>query len=272
MNIRCNDVNYHVEIVGEGEPLLLLHGFTGNHSTWRETIRALSHQYMCIMPDIIGHGKTDHPHTKERYAIEEVARDLLSILQALNISKTHVLGYSMGGRLALTFAILHHEYVQTLVLESASPGLATEEERVSRSQSDRALAERINREGIAKFVDYWQSIPLFQSQQSLPNDVKQKINNQRLTNSEIGLASSLLGMGTGSQPSWWGQLYSLTFPVFLITGEYDEKYCRIANEMMKSIDQCEWQVVQQVGHAIHVENPEMFGKIVSEFVEKWRVK
>ncbi|WP_042345111.1 2-succinyl-6-hydroxy-2,4-cyclohexadiene-1-carboxylate synthase [Bacillus massiliigorillae] len=271
MNIQCNDISYHVEIVGQGEPLLLLHGFTGDYSTWKETIQSLSKRYMCIMPDIIGHGQTDHPNTKQRYAIEEVANDLRNILQTLKITKAHVLGYSMGGRLALTFAILHHEWVQTLILESASPGLATEVERLSRRQSDGALAERIIREGMAKFVDYWQGIPLFESQRLLAKDVREKIKNQRLTNSEIGLANSLLGMGTGSQPSWWDDIDSITNPVLLVTGEFDEKYCRIANEMKQRIENCDWQVVKQVGHAIHVENPEKFGKIVSEFVEKWRV-
>lgn len=270
MKIVSNDVTYHVEVVGEGEPLMLLHGFTGSESTWNQTIKEISKHYMCVMPDIIGHGKTDHPMDPTRYHIEAVANDLRHILQALNIEKAHVLGYSMGGRLALTFALLHSDCVQTLTLESASPGLALEEERRTRRNSDALLAERILNEGMAKFVDYWQNIPLFQSQASLSQEVKLSIRQKRLTNSEIGLANSLLGMGTGSQPSWWNELHILSMPVLLVTGELDDKYCTIASIMQKRIKTCDWQVMRKVGHAIHVENPEMFGKIVNEFVEKWR--
>ncbi|MGM9923110.1 MAG: 2-succinyl-6-hydroxy-2,4-cyclohexadiene-1-carboxylate synthase [Bacillus sp. (in: firmicutes)] len=269
MKIESNGVAYEVEITGAGEPLLLLHGFTGDSSTWKN-LSDLHENYRCIMPDLIGHGKTDHPEKAERYRIEEAANDLRTILEKLNIDQVHVVGYSMGGRLGLAFAVLHSEKVKTLTLESASPGLATEEERDSRKRQDDRLAEKIEREGIASFVEYWQDIPLFQSQNRLAPQFKRQIHKQRLANSEKGLANSLRGMGTGVQPSWWNELQSLAMPVFLITGSYDEKFCRIAKAMKECIKRCEWRTIQEAGHAIHVENPEMFGRIVSGFVEKWR--
>ena len=249
----------------------MLHGFTGNYETWKETIHYLKNDYMCIMPDIIGHGLTDKPHHEKRYQIEAVAEDLKNILQFLQIKKANILGYSMGGRLALTFAILFEEYTKVLILESASPGLASIDEREKRKINDASLAEKIVQEGIVNFVDYWQSIALFESQKKLSDEKKAIIYKQRISNDEVGLANSLLGMGTGVQPSWWDHLSNIQVPILLLTGEYDRKFCHIAKEMKQRFLQCEWENVLKVGHAIHVENPEKFGKIVSEFVEKWRV-
>ena len=271
MKINCNGVNYNVEICGQGEPLLLLHGFSGNSTTWNEVTESLGKNYMCILPDLIGHGRSDSPETANRYDVKHIVDDLAYILDVLQITKVHVLGYSMGGRIDLAFAILHEKYVNTLLLESSSPGLQSEEERRKRIVQDGKLAEKILKDGVPAFVAYWENIPLFESQKSLPIARKQQIHNQRLDNVAIGLANSLYGVGTGIQPSWWRHLEKLSMPVLLMTGEYDQKFCQTAQKMKKKINKCEWHVIPKVGHAIHVEDSEMFGRIVSEFLEKWRV-
>lgn len=268
MKIHVNGVDYYVEIYGNGAPLVLLHGFSGDSSTWTEIIDPLKVDYKVICLDIIGHGKTESPKEVERYNIQAVAEDIKNILDKLGIDKTVMLGYSMGGRLALTFALLFPDRVSALILESASPGLETENERESRKISDEKLAKRIVNEGIEKFVDYWESIPLFQSQLRLPHEKREKIRNARLNNNPLGLANSLLGMGTGAQPSWWSSLSTIKIPVLMITGEWDTKFCRIAEQMSHSIINCYWETILEAGHAIHVEQPEKFGKIVSEFLMK----
>ena len=228
MKINCRDVTYHVKIVGFGEPLLLLHGFTGNVDTWRFLTPLFGKHYQLIMVDIIGHGKTEVSVDLERYRIEQMANDLKSIFEKLSISKAHVLGYSMGGRLALTFANLYPQCVHSLLLESASPGLETESEQLARRKQDQTLAERILTDGIENFVGSWENIALFESQKRLPDEQRLSIRKQRLSNSPLGLANSLLGMGTGSQPSWWEELENIMVPVLLITGELDLKFCKIA--------------------------------------------
>lgn len=153
-------------------------------------------------------------------------------------------------------------------MESASPGLRTEEERHERRVQDARLADRIRKEGIRDFIGYWENIPLFQSQGNLPEQIRTRIRNQRMANSIVGLANSLNGMGTGSQPSWWGELGNLKMPVLLLTGELDQKFCRIAEEMSKALPNVHWKSVKNAGHAIHVEKPELFGTIVSEFLSQ----
>jgi len=261
---------YFVEVLGKGEPLLLLHGFTGDHSTWKNLVNTLQNNYMCIMPDIIGHGRSESPQDYSRYRLENVAADLKEILMALKVEQCHVLGYSMGGRLALQFSVLFPEYVKTLILESASPGLSLAEERKQRVEQDNKLADRIEKEGMKSFVEYWQSIPLFRTQVSLPEHKKAAIYEQRMGNNVVGLANSLRGMGTGVQQSLWNELINVHLPVLLLTGEHDKKFCKIAERMDRMIKECEWQTIDDVGHAIHVEDSEMFGRIVSGFIEKWK--
>ncbi len=266
MKYVINGVQYHVDTWGTGFPLLLLHGFTGNSEGWKEFAPFWKDHSKTIALDIIGHGKSGSPPDIGHYQIEESAAVINSLLEKMEIGKIDVLGYSMGGRLALTFAVKYPEKVRTLILESASPGLRTEKERHERRIQDKKLSKRIRQEGIKNFIDYWENIPLFQSQKSLPEKIRARIRSQRLANSIDGLANSLNGMGTGAQPSWWDGLAHLEMPVLLITGELDQKFCRIAEEMSKILPNVHWKTAEGAGHAIHVEKPELFGTIVSGFL------
>lgn len=265
MNLTVNGVEYQLDISGEGTPLLLLHGFTGSKGTW-EFLRPMLSGCRLIAPDLIGHGQTDSPETKDRYSMEKAAKDIKAIVDMLGYDSVHVLGYSMGGRLALSFAAYYPGYVKSLVLESSSPGLKTESERKNRREKDEQLASRIEAGGIERFVDEWEQIPLFASQQRLAAGTKRRIREERLGQTARGLANSLRGMGTGAQPSWWDRLSSFDFPVLLVTGSEDQKFCRIAAEMEKQLNNSRWETVPGAGHAIHVENGEKFGKIIRAFL------
>jgi 2-succinyl-6-hydroxy-2,4-cyclohexadiene-1-carboxylate synthase len=266
MEIVIKGVQYHLETCGDGDPLLLLHGFTGDSSTWLPFCESWGNHSRLIIPDLIGHGKTDAPDDAGRYKIEKAAEDLLHIVEKLDCKKVNVLGYSMGGRLALTFSILYPEMVNKLILESSSPGLLSESERAERRMKDGELADFIIEKGMESFVDYWENIPLFSTMRNLSQEIKDKVRQQRLSHSPLGLANSLLGMGTGAQPSWWGNLAQLDSQVLLLTGEKDEKFCRIAEKMQNPLKNSTWMVVENSGHAIHVEVKEKFGTIVSEFL------
>lgn len=266
MRIKVNDITYHVEVCGEGFPFLLLHGFTGDSSTWTPFCPVWGKHSKLIIPDIIGHGKTESPEDISRYKIESAAEDLILLMDQLGIEQVDLLGYSMGGRLALTLAFLYPERVRKLILESASPGIRTYEERLQRRMKDAELADFIKDQGVETFVDYWEAIPLFSTMGNLPDSMKELIREQRLSNNAKGLRNSLLGMGTGSQASWWGKLDLLGCEVLLLTGEMDEKFCNIAEKMAEEMNRASWIVINDCGHAIHVESKEKFGTIVSDFL------
>ncbi|PIE94383.1 2-succinyl-6-hydroxy-2,4-cyclohexadiene-1-carboxylate synthase [Bacillus fungorum] len=267
MNVTLQGVSYEYEVVGSGEPLLLLHGFTGSMETWRSFVPSWSEQFQVILVDIVGHGKTESPEDVTHYDIRNAAVQMKELLEYLHIEKAHILGYSMGGRLAITMACLYPEYVRSLLLENCTAGLEREEDRKERREKDERIAHKIEREGIRSFVLMWENIPLFETQKSLAQNVQEAVRKERLANNPKGLANSLRGMGTGAQPSWWDELHNLKMPVLLMNGEYDKKFFRILKNIEKCISHAKFVKIDGAGHAIHVEQPEKFDTIVKGFLK-----
>ncbi|MFE8703299.1 2-succinyl-6-hydroxy-2,4-cyclohexadiene-1-carboxylate synthase [Cytobacillus sp. FJAT-54145] len=265
MKYVIDGIRYHVDIRGEGFPLLLLHGFTGNHTTWSPFYEKWQ-ESKSIAVDIIGHGESSSPEQVERYNMMSVVEDLNKLIGQMGLERVDLLGYSMGGRLALSFAVTYPQKVRKLILESSTPGIDDEDGREKRILQDLSLATYIEKNGMEPFVDYWENIPLFESQKRLSKSTQARIKDQRLKNSIIGLKNSLLGMGTGAQPSWWDQLEGFPIETLLLTGSLDEKFCGIAENMMKKLKNAKWEKINGCGHAIHVEEPEKFGTIVSRFL------
>jgi len=244
----------------------LLHGFTGSALGWGHLIADLADRGLHIVAlDMLGHGESDAPAEAERYSMEHCQEDILAALQALGIERGEaiLLGYSMGGRIALYTAF--SGYFRALILESVSPGLATPEERQQRRASDEALARRIERDGLEAFIDYWEKIPLFASQQRLSAEQREELRFQRLNNSTVGLAKCLRGVGTGAQPELYTRLSTLNLPVLLLAGELDSKYCTIAQHMASQLPQATLQIIPAAGHTIHLEQPDAFVAEVSKF-------
>lgn len=248
-------------------PVILLHGFTGSAETWQALADFLSGSYFVVALDLIGHGRTDSPDVLSNYRMEEQVENLHGLFQELGLVKPVIIGYSMGGRVALSYAAAYPDDISGLILESSSPGLRTEEERKERRRSDGLLAERIEKEGIEKFVDFWQDIPLFDSQKNLNEDTRRAVREERLNQCASGLANSLRGMGTGSQPSCWDELIRLDFPVLLLTGSEDQKFENIAREMIRFLPNAVHESVAEAGHAIHVEKPRQFATMVESYLK-----
>lgn len=268
--LRVNGVQLSVELRGEPVPgrqtLALLHGFTGSAASWGEHLDTFAAEGMHVIAlDMLGHGQSDAPGEPQRYSMEHCQTDILAALIELGVHKGEaiLLGYSMGGRIALYTAF--SGFFRALILESASPGLATTSEREERQHSDEALAERIERDGVAAFVERWERLPLFASQQNLPMKLRQALHEQRLNNRASGLAQSLRGVGTGVQPALHEKLPALTLPILLITGELDQKFCGIARHMVQVLPRAQLRIVPNAGHTVHLEQPRMFDRLVRNF-------
>lgn len=244
---------------------LCLHGFTGSAASWG-FLNAYTENTRLIQVSLLGHGNTDSPQSVRRYVMSQQLADLAEILDQLKLHKVNILGYSMGGRVALSFAFRYPERVNKLILESTSPGLRSFKERMARLKHDHQLAQKIRYEGLAKFVDFWENIPLFASQKSLPADKLIQMREGRLKANSLGLARSLEGIGTGSQPSMWQALKHIKLPVLFICGRLDEKFCHMAKCMQQELEGSQLETVEYAGHTVHVEQPHFFGKIVSEFI------
>lgn len=267
--MAVNGVQLNVETQGDGPSLLLLHGFTGSGATWSPHLGAWS-DLRTIAVDLLGHGASDAPAEPERYRMERCVEDLGALLDHLSVERTAVLGYSMGGRIALHLALRAPERLWALVLENASPGIEAASEREERVRADEALAERIEREGLEDFVDYWEAQPLFASQARLPAAVREELRRQRLQNNAIGLANSLRGLGAGRQEPVLGRLAPLRLPVLLVTGALDTSYCDVARRMAAGLPCAQTEIVPEAGHAVHLEQPKAFAAAVRAFLNRYR--
>jgi 2-succinyl-6-hydroxy-2,4-cyclohexadiene-1-carboxylate synthase len=270
LRVEVNGIEMGVILHGEMQKrqqiIVLLHGFTGNASGWEALFPMLEAPgRLLIALDLLGHGQSDAPAEPERYTIEHCQADILAVLATLGVRKNEavLLGYSMGGRIALYTAF--SGFFRALVLESASPGLAQPAQREERQRSDNALAARIERQGVEAFINYWEKLPLFASQERLPAEVREALRTQRLHNQASGLANSLRGVGTGVQPALHERLSALDLPTLLLAGELDSKFCQIARQMAEDMPQARLRIVPGAGHTIHLEQSALFARLVNEF-------
>ncbi|MDX1567186.1 MAG: 2-succinyl-6-hydroxy-2,4-cyclohexadiene-1-carboxylate synthase, partial [Longimicrobiales bacterium] len=263
-----DDVRMHVLDRGSGPATLLVHGFTGSVGAWGEEIlRGLTDAGRRVLAvDLPGHGLSDTPPDPERYDLPRVARDLTVVLDRLEISRPDWIGYSMGGRIALGAAVLHPDRVGRLILEGASAGIEDEARAEERRRADEALAERILAEGMERFVDEWMAKPVFRTQSRLPDSLLEAERDRRLTGDPLGLANTLRGLGTGHQPSFWGDLSRIRAPTLLLTGADDEKFTGIARRMADRIPEAIRVTVPRAGHTVHLERPEAWLAHVTRFL------
>ncbi|HEY3107302.1 MAG TPA: 2-succinyl-6-hydroxy-2,4-cyclohexadiene-1-carboxylate synthase [Chloroflexota bacterium] len=260
----------HIEdFGGAGQPLILLHGFTGSCQSWREIAARLEGRWRPIGIDLPGHGRAEAPAEPDAYRIEPTVAALLAALERLGLAdRPHLLGYSMGGRAALHLALAAQERFATLTLESASPGILDPAERAARVRGDEALAELLERGGIEPFVDRWERLPLFASQASLPAATRTRVRAGRLGQRALGLANSLRGFGGGVPAPLQPRLGELRLPTLLLVGALDAKYCRIGREMVAALPDADLVVVPAAGHAVHLERPDAFVVALSSFLQE----
>lgn len=253
---------------GGGLPVVLLHGFTGDMRTLEDVARGLrAAGFATLSVDLLGHGASDAPADPKAYALERCAAHLAALLDAEGVERAALLGYSMGGRVALGFACAFPARVRALVLVGASAGLASPEERAARRASDEALAEAILREGVPAFVSRWMANPLFASQARLGARFLAEARAQRLENRAVGLAGSLRGLGTGAQPPLHEALPGLALPVLLVHGAEDAKFRAIALDLAARLPNARLAEIPGAGHATQLENPTAFLAAVRAFLE-----
>ncbi len=257
-------MNFYFEDNNHSETVFLLHGFMSDSGSMKSIGETLSGSYNLLYADLPGFGGSKS--RKYDYDMEDVSHGLSGILQRLKLDAVHVLGYSMGGRTALSLAVLYPEKVQSLILESASPGLLDAGEKEQRLETDKKRAQKIMGD-YRKFLDEWERMGLFQSQQNLSAEAFTEQRKMREAQQPEEVADSLLKYGTGAQPSYWSGLQHLKMPVLLIAGETDKKFVDINKKMADSIENAELKIVEGAGHNIHLESAEKFDTIITEFLK-----
>ena len=244
-------------------PLMLLHGFMGSSKDWHDVLETLAKSYFCIAVDLPWHGDSpplrfcDNP-------FDQTASALRSILETQHIKKSALLGYSMGGRIAMYAATRHPNIFGPLIIESASPGIQGIIDLKSRQKQDRIIGDRLRHDNFDYFMESWYEQPLFESLRRHPNF--ERMHRSRLQNKPAFLADSIRALGAGVQPSLWNDIEKYPNSVLMLVGEFDKKYRGIATMLQRRRPQTLIKIIPECGHNIHFENSTIFCKKTMQFL------
>ena len=243
--------------------VLALHGFTGSAQDFEPIWEACASPYRVLAPDLPGHGGT----WLASASVERVVAGIGALANDRLEDRHVLLGYSLGGRTALHYALRCPKRLRGLVLVGTTAGLVEPEERAARVESDRALGEWMEEEGVEAFCERWMATPLIASQQRLPAAILEPMQERRRHNRVEGLAQSLTDMGAGVMPAVWDRLGELKLPVLVVSGEEDAKYSEIGERLAQQLPKGRMVVIPGAGHAAHLENLPAFIDVLEDFVD-----
>lgn len=245
---------------GNGPPLIIIHGLFGSLSNWKTISREFSAHYRVITPDLRNHGASFHSDTM---SYEEMADDILSLLQTLSISRVHILGHSMGGKVAMLLALRHPDVVMKLIVADIAPVTYNDnhteiidamlemdiDSYKQRSDADLQLSESISDVRVRQFL----------------------LQNLLRSNNHFGLRINLQSIKKNIQQI-------MSFPVqycpennaiesLFIAGEFSDY---LSNESIALTKNCfpnaVFKTVKNTGHWLHAEKPVAFSQLVRDFL------
>lgn len=256
-------LHYAVHGKDEGPAVVFLHGFMGSTEDWNPIVDRLAADYRVLSVDLPGHGRSLRL-PDEAYSMEGTVQALNAVLDEAGVSRFALVGYSMGGRVALHYAMHYPNRIWGLVLESASPGIETEEAREERVRIDDQRAQQIQTDFLG-FLEQWYRIPLFASLEN--HDMVDRMIERRLQNDPVELARVLRGMGPGQQPSFWDRLPSFEIPTLVLAGAWDEKYVELTERIERLNPRICRVIVPDAGHNIHAERAGLYAHHIQRFLD-----
>ena len=249
--------------------LVLLHGFSQSSETWRECAPLLTKHRSVFALDAIGHGESHKPADATWYRAQEMHEVLDSFLDTMDQDSCDLLGYSMGGRIALGYACKKPQRLTSLILESTGLGcISACESQAIRTRNEK-MACLLEKEGIEAFVEAWEKLPVFAPEKHLPRAVQKQLHTERLANKPQALAHSLRESGQQVMPDYRDAIAALSIPILYIAGTRDIKYADLARDLQKKhgVDATIYTAFFESGHNVHLELPHPYCKRVNEFLE-----
>ena len=251
-------------------PVVLVHGFAQSARSWRRVGEALGQTRPVFAFDLVGHGKSERPAAGSAYALAAQGRVLRAGVErvACAIAPPVVVGYSMGGRVALAALMDAPEAFAAntsgLVLESAGLGPATADGRARAAAADAARAAQLRERGVEAFMEEWERLPLFASQTALPAEVRAAVRAERLANDAEVLARTFERAGQHVMPLRAETMTALRalaargVPIVYAAGALDVKYAALAADLRERVPSARVVVIPGAGHDVHLEAPKEF--------------
>ena len=269
----ANGVDIYYEVTGQGYPLIWSHEFGGSYDSWEAQVKFFSRRYQVITYAARGWPPSDVPEDPAAYTQDIVVNDLYLLMRHLNISEAHIGGLSMGGSVALNFGIAHPEMAKSLIVASAGSGSTNRDTFLSTGQS---MADRLLSEGMVPVAkDYGTTNIRVQLRRKDPMGFETFA---RLLSEHSATGSALTYQGfVMNRPTVFeleDKLKSLRVPTLIMIGDEDEPCIEPGIFMKRTIPVSGLSCFPQSGHAINLEEPDLFNRTVLDFLtaveaERW---
>ena len=259
-----NGVNLYYEVHGEGFPLVWSHEFGGDYRSWETQVRFFTRRYQVITYCARGYPPSDVPTELDAYSQEQAVEDLRGLLAHLGIGQAHVGGLSMGGNVALNFGLTHPRMAKSLIVAGTGSGSddpETFEKRVTE------FAQRMETGGMEAMRDYSRGPSRVQLQRKDPKGW-QEFSDQLSEHSPIGSALTFRGV-QGRRPPIYAledRLRALDVPTLIMVGDEDDACIKPSIFMKRCIPASGLAMLPQSGHGINLEEPDLFNRIVLDFL------
>ena len=250
-----------VESAGEGDVVFFMHGIGGNRTNWHGQLEAFSERYRAITWDARGYGDSDDYDGPLRFS--DFADDLVWVLDQLDVSKAHLCGLSMGGRIATDFYERHPDRVASLILCDTFPGYENldpeQREAFVRSRKEPLVKGGEPRDiapGVAKSLV---------SETAGPEVVQQLIDSI----SALHKASYIKAIEAMVMYEKSAALETISVPTLFVVGAHDRLTPpELSKEMAARVSGAELCVIDNAGHLTNLERPEAFNRAVLDFLSR----
>ena len=261
---HVNGVQLYYESTGEGFPLVLAHEFAGDFRSWEPQARYFSRNYRVITYNARGYPPSDVPTGEDAYSQDIAVEDLRGLLEHLGIELAHIGGLSMGGTLALNFGLTHPEMAKSLIIAAAGSGSTDVEAwRENVAEQSRGMEEH----GMRFMDGYSRGEARVQLQRKDPRGYRE-FSDQFLSHSSLGSALTFRGVQGKRLPVFAleEQMRALTVPTLIMLGDEDDPCIEPSIFMKQCIPTSGLVMFPQSGHAINLEDPDMFNRSVQDFL------
>jgi len=260
MKITANGILMHYSSAGEGENLILIHGACDNLTMWDNQVPAFSSRYRVITYDVRGHGETE---SGVGMSPSPVFEDLCEFMQALEVKRAYILGYSMGGLIAANLAATHPEMVKALILVSSAAGFSSPPAQEDFRVQMRRLIENGNMADLARVL----TDRCFREGFKLINPARYEYYLRVKMRTKL---ENLKGMFQPQQtPFDLGRLQNICCPTLLVAGKYDMIVpLQLICQAQKAIPGASLEVLQ-TGHASMLEEAEQFNTLILNFLSQF---
>ncbi len=265
-SVKVNGININYVSAGDGPAIVFQHAYPTNHSIWKPQIDALSAEYRTIAIDMRGFNRSDAPADAEAYSQANYVEDMRQFLDAMALDEATICGLSMGGNIALHFAIRHPDRVARLILVDTAAG-SEDAAAFKKTTGDWATAAETG--GRAGFIRTIFSSPIFAQFADRDSQSREYLSGVISANDPLAMGHIARRVLGPRLPVYAleAELAGLSMPTLVIVGENDFACHAPGAFMAKKIPGATHVVIPGTGHFNNLERPDLFNKAVREFLK-----